>query len=200
MCALQRITLSLFLGYAPVVHNYKIKMNFRRVALDRFQMLPRGVVVGLAGLSHQVANENLGGLAFTDRAGHSGHQQIRQDACVERTWPNRDDIRRADRFQHFGQRQTLFRLQSEATNRSARCRNLSFATNDSSVFEFRNQPHITNRRRINMTFAGQNFRRQSDRFSEIAGDFGKCCQEEVAKAVTAEFAISAKSMTKEARE
>lgn len=48
----QRITLRLFFGDASVVDDYKIEMNFRSVMLYRFQVLPRGVVVSLAGLSH----------------------------------------------------------------------------------------------------------------------------------------------------
>jgi hypothetical protein len=46
-----------------------------------------------------------------------------------------------------------------------------------------------------VTFAGQNFRRESDRFSEITGDFGQRRKEEITETVTAEFSFSTKAMS-----
>ena len=64
----QCITLRLFSGYSPVIHDDEVEMNFRSVTFYRFQMLARAVVIGFAGLSHQVTDKNSRRPTFANRA------------------------------------------------------------------------------------------------------------------------------------
>jgi len=85
LSTLLRITFSLLGGDRTIIDYNIIKLDFRSVPFDGFQMLPRRVVVSFTRLSHQVTNENPGGAAFTDSLGNARDEQIRQDAGVKRT-------------------------------------------------------------------------------------------------------------------
>ena len=161
-------------------------MNLGRVRSYSFQMATRIVAVSFAGLGHQIRYENLYGPSFADRLRHACHQQIRQDAGVKRSRTDCYDIGRANRGERFRKRQALLGLESKMPDRSARGADLSLAANFTPVVEFGNQTHICNGSRINMALAGQDFGRQANRLDEIAGDVGQRCQEQVAKAMTAE--------------
>ena len=54
--------------------------------------------------------------------------------------------------------------------------------------------------REDVTSDGQDFAREFDGLGEIAGHLGQCRDEEVAKAVAAEFSSGAKPMAKKSRE
>src|SRR5215212_9431381 len=109
--ALDSVAFGLLRADATVVHDYKIEMNLRRVSLDCLEVFPGVVAVSFAGLSHQVVDKDLCGARLTDHPCDLAHEQVRQDACVERAWPNGDDVSGANRFEGCGEGETLLRLQ-----------------------------------------------------------------------------------------
>src|SRR6185369_4803730 len=100
------VKVGLLLADPSIVDDDIVEVNFRRVLLDRFEVLSRAVTVSLAGLSHEVVDEDLRCPRLADNASHLSNQKIRQDARVERAWSNRDDVGSANRFQRARQRQT----------------------------------------------------------------------------------------------
>ena len=58
------------------------------------------------------------------------------------------------------------------------------------------EAHVADSGWIDVPFARQHFRRQSNCFSEVASDLGERRQKQVAEAMTAEFSFSAKPIAK----
>src|ERR1051325_8853585 len=50
-----------------------------------------------------------------------------------------------------------------------------------------------------MTFAGEDFGRNANGFSEVSGYFSQCREKEIAEAVPAELAVTAKAITEKTR-
>src|SRR5215203_6449251 len=72
--ALGGIKLRLFLADPPIVYNYKIEMNLRRILLNCFNVFPRAVAVSLSRLRHEIVYEDLRRRRLTDDASHLGNQ------------------------------------------------------------------------------------------------------------------------------
>src|ERR1051325_1489250 len=85
-------------------------------------------------------------------------------------------------------------------NGRARSCDLCLAANLRAVFQVRDQTHIVDRRRIDVTLARKDFGRQPDSLDDITRDLRERCQKEIAEAMTAKLARAAKAMTKETRE
>ena len=115
--AFSRVKFSLFLTNTSIVYDHIIEMNLGRVLLDRLEMLARAVAVSLTGLCHQVIDEDLGCPCLPDYPSHLRYEQVRQDACVERTRTNRDHVSRANRFQRLRQGNALFGFEPQTANR-----------------------------------------------------------------------------------
>jgi hypothetical protein len=131
------VKLSLLFADPAVVDDNKIEVNLRRVLLDRLEVLSRAVTVSLAGLRHEVVDQDFCRTRLADDASHLSNEKIRQDARVERAWTNRDDVGSANRFQRRGQWQTLFRFQPKSAYRNFRSGDLSLTVHQRSVVEFR---------------------------------------------------------------
>src|SRR6185312_8091502 len=114
-------------------------MNLRRVVLDRFEMFPRVVPVSFAGLSHQVVDEDLRRTRLTDHTGDLADKEIRENAGVQRTRPNRDDVGSANCSEGFGEGNALLRFESQPADRNFGSGDLSLATHDRSVFKLRRE-------------------------------------------------------------
>src|SRR5215204_2901098 len=82
--ALGSVAFGLLGADASIVNNDVIEMDLRRVLLDRFQMFAGTVAVSFTGLSHQVVDEDLCRARLADHPRDLAHEQVRQDARVER--------------------------------------------------------------------------------------------------------------------
>src|SRR5205807_5870990 len=103
---------------------------------------------------------------------YSAHEEVRENARVKRTWPNRDHVGGLNRGERFRQRKAVLRHETEPANMSACCCDLSFAAHFAAIFHLGHQANIADCRRKNMSFACQNFRRKANGLSEIAGHCG----------------------------
>ena len=74
----------LFLVDRVVVDDDVIETNFRRVFFNRFQVTARRKTVRLAGLRHQIADENFYGFRFGNRAARAFDQNRRQKRSEKR--------------------------------------------------------------------------------------------------------------------
>ena len=60
--------------------------------------------------------------------------------------------------------------------------------------------HVADRCGIDVTLARKNLRRDANRFSEVSGDFCQRREKQISKTVTAEFAVTTKTITEESRQ
>src|SRR5687767_4235848 len=85
-------------------------------------------------------------------------------------------------------------------NRDLRRRDLRFTAHYRTVLQLRYQSAITESRRINVSFARDDFGRKPDRLGKISRDFGERRQKQIAETVAAEFAVTAKAIAEEPRD
>ena len=94
----------------------------------------------------------------------------------------------------------MLRLKAQASDRRARRSDISLAAHLAPVFKLGDKAHVVQRRRIDASFAREDFGRKAHGFDEIAGHVCECGEKEVAEAVTAQLPGTAKAITKETRE
>src|SRR5918912_2221191 len=92
MRASRSIKRRLFFADRMIVDDDVIESDLRRVPLDDLKMLARRIAVRLSGLRHQVADENTDGARAADHVCDARHQQVRENARVERAWTNGDEV------------------------------------------------------------------------------------------------------------
>src|SRR5712692_10171578 len=108
--AVGAILFGLLVTDRTTVEEQIVEANLWRVLRYRFQMPTYVVAVRFAGLSHQIAYENLGCGCFSDGVCHSSHEQVRNDTGVQGSGTNRNHVSRANCGERFRERQTLLRL------------------------------------------------------------------------------------------
>lgn len=158
----------------------------------RADMIGNRIVLRLAWLRHQIRDVNACGAGMRERIHHSFDQQIRNDACVERTGSHQHEVRFANCAENFRKWMNAARHKAYASDRLARLRDFRLTDDDRPVFELRFQRYVLLGRRENSSPNCQHLRRNSNRLWEIACNVRKRRQEEVAEAVASQSAPARK--------
>ena len=98
--------------------------------------------IGLAGLRHQVADVEPGGLAAFDGAHQFWHQQIGEQGCVKAARSEHDQVGIGDRFECPWQGRRSFRTAAQANNGAGGVADVAFAFDPLAVFKFGPELHI----------------------------------------------------------
>src|SRR6266403_2627985 len=172
----------------------------RDVLLNGAQMVREGVTGGFAGLRHQVGDIHARGARFGDSAGNFRNQQIRKNAGVERTGPEKNQVGFLDGFDSQGKRTHAARGKLEFLDRHGAGGDAGFAVNGAAVFECGDQMHVRERGRNDASANGQHFAADADGFGEIAGDMRERGQKKIAEIVADETASRMKTILEETAE
>src|SRR6266478_4296860 len=168
---------------------------------DGAEMIGKGVAGGFAGLGHQIGDVHAWSFGFGDGAGDFRDQQIRQNAGVERTGTEEDQVGLLDGIDGHRERTHAARGKLEFLDwRAAAGGDAGFAVNGAAVFERGDEMDVRKRRRKNATADGENFAADADGFSEITGNVGQRGEEKIAKIVADETAARVKTILKKAAE
>src|SRR5690242_13958172 len=137
-----------------VIQKNVIESNLGCVFANLGQMFLRVKSIGLARLRHQVSYEDLGRSRLSNCIGDSRNKQIRQNTGIERTRSDSNQVRVVNCREGAGQWFTVTRFQAQRADWRSGSGDLSFTVDGSSIFQLGDKSHVSNRRRINVTFAG----------------------------------------------
>jgi hypothetical protein len=167
------------------------------VPLDGQQVIEHAEVVRLAGLGHQVRDEDPHTARFPHRLRDVGHKQRRKDAGVEAAGAGHDCIGVADRVADAPGTARSLGQQPETDDRAAGTRDRGLAAEDSAVAELRDQRHHLRRGGEDDPVRAEQPRRNVDRLGEVVRDVGKCRDHEVADRVAVQSFARAEAVLKD---
>ncbi len=120
-------------GHRLPVDDHPVDDLVARVMKDDANVIGERQPLRLSRLRHQVGDVNPRGAGFRDGFRYAFHQQIRNDAGVQRAWTQNDYVRLGDRVQHFGQRADAARHEFEPPHDLLRFRDARLAVDDRAV-------------------------------------------------------------------
>jgi hypothetical protein len=187
-------------GDGLAIGNDPINDAVADVGLDGAEMVGKGIAGGFAGLGHEIGNVDARGFGFGDGAGNFRNQKIRQNAGVERTRAEEDQVGLLDGFDGFGKRADAARRKAEALDGRAAGSNAGFAVHGAAVFKFGDKVDVGKSRGEDAAANGEDSAADTDGFGEIAGNMGEGGEKEIAKIVADEPAAGVEAILKEAAE
>ena len=105
------------------------------VLLDSAQMIREGITGGFSGLGHEIGNVDARGFGFGNRVGDFWNQEIGEDAGIEGTGPEEDEVRQLDGFDDSGKRTDTGGRELEFLDGGAAGGDARFAVNYASILE-----------------------------------------------------------------
>src|ERR1700722_2614297 len=154
----------------------KIKNVAPGVIVNGPDVIGNGIVLGFAGLGHQIRDVNAGGARSGDGVHNFFNQQIRNDAGVERAGANQDQIGFADGLQDFGNGAHAPRNQPKTADGFFGPRNIGVAGDDGAVDEFGLERDVLSGGRINPAANGEDQGGDANGFGKVSGDVGESGQ------------------------
>src|SRR6185503_10223890 len=124
------------------------------------------------------------------------NEQIRYYRSVKRAWAYGDYVCVLDCIERIRQRFATGGRQAQSFDRRARFNYFGLAFYYATVFKLRNQSDIFHRGRKDATFDGEDFAAHFNGFEEVASHARKRRQEEIAEAMTRQFAVGLEAILK----
>jgi len=115
------------------------------VLLDSAKMIREGVAGSFPGLGHEIGNVDARGFGFGNRVGDFWNQEVGEDAGVEGTGPEKDEVRMLDGFDDSRKRTDTGRRELELFDGRAAGGDARFAVNYASIFECGDELNVRKR-------------------------------------------------------
>ncbi len=170
------------------------------VALDGAQVRGRHHAVRLAGLGHKVEQQDDPGPALGDRLADARNEQVGNDRGVERAGPEQDGVGALERGHGRREGGRRGRVELDAGQLLARHAHRALAFVDGAGDAASAEPHVDERRRVDLAPHRQDRLGGHDRLVKIAGDAGQGGQEEVAEGMADQAAAVREAVLEEARQ
>ena len=168
--------------------------------LNRAEMIGERVAGGFPRLGHKIGDVHARGFGFGDGAGDFRNEQIREDAGVERTGAEENEVRLLDGLDDHGNGAYAARRETQFFDRRAAGGDARFAVNDAAILEFGDEVHVRKRGWENAPADGQDFAADANGFGEIAGDVRERGEEKIAEVVADQAAPGVEAILKKTAE
>src|SRR5258707_1417941 len=163
-------------------------------------MIGKRIAGGFARLGHKIGDVDARRFGSGDGVGDLGNEQVGENAGVEGTRAEKNQIGLANGFDGFGKRAHGTREEREFLNRDSAGGDARLAAYSAAVLQGSDQGHVGNRGRKDATADGQDFAADANGFGEIAGNVCEGGEKEVAKIVADEAATGVETILEEATE
>ena len=159
------------------------------VVEDLFDVLGGGEAEGLVGLSHEIADVDPGGSAFSECLWDAANEQVRDERGVEGAGAEGDEIGGGDSIDRFRKWTGVGGGEHELDDGAAGGGDICFTVDEGAVVHACGEGGVGGGGRVDATAGGKDLGAGLDRLSEVPGDACESGEEEIAKAVAVEVAL-----------
>src|SRR5271166_1543887 len=195
-CALEGIFGFELIGNGSAIDQREVEELPVSVAVQGADMVGGGEAQTLIGLSHQVADVNLGGRRGDDGIGYATDEKVGNEAGEQGSGTDADDIGVGNGIERLGQRLDVGGDEEELLDANFAGGDIGLAADAGAVFHQCFQFDVGGGGRMNVATGKQDFGRQANRFGEIVGDRSESSEKEIAEAVPFEAGAFLETMLK----